>query len=255
MTNPPKRVVAVMPAYNAERTLERTLADIPPGCLHEIILTDDASGDRTVELAQALGLTVIVHNENRGYGANQKTCYTAAVDAGADAVVMIHADYQYDPRVIPHALGIIELGICDIVMGSRIRTRREALASGMPLYKYLGNRFLTGLENLLLGQNIGDFHSGFRVFNAEVLRRVDWSANSDGFVFDTELLVQAVHAGFRIGDIPIPARYFPEASSIGFRASVRYGFDTLGVLGRYALHRLGLRRDRLFRGLAQAGGR
>src|SRR5438552_11557754 len=172
---PPKRtkkVIAVMPAYNAERTLAATLADMPPGCVDEIILVDDGSKDRTVEVAREMGLTVIVHSENRGYGGNQKTCYRHALDHGADIVVMIHPDYQYDSRVIPHAVGFIELGICDVVVGSRIRSRHEALAGGMPKYKYLCNRVLTATENFALGQNLGDFHSGFRVYRREVLERV-----------------------------------------------------------------------------------
>ena len=240
------KVVAVMPAYNAESTLAGTLADMPPGCVDEIILVDDGSRDRTVEIARRMGLTVIQHAENRGYGGNQKTCYRHALDRGADIVVMIHPDYQYDSRVIPQAVGFIELGICDVVLGSRIRSRQEALAGGMPLYKYISNRFLTLVENLALGQNLADFHSGFRVYRREVLERIPFERNSDDFVFDTQFLVQAVHLGFRLGDIPVPVRYFPEASSINFRRSLRYGFSTLGVVGLYWLDRLRLWRSKLF---------
>jgi glycosyltransferase involved in cell wall biosynthesis len=240
------RVVAVMPAYNASATLAATLADIPPGSVDDILLVDDASQDNTVALARELGLRVIVHERNRGYGANQKTCYRYALQAGADIVVMIHPDYQYDSRVIPHAVAFVELGICDIVLGNRIRSRREALAGGMPWWKYLANRFLTAVENFALGQNLGDFHSGFRVYRREVLETIPFERNSDDFVFDTQFLVQAVYFGFRLGEIPMPVRYFPEASSINFRRSVRYGLGTLATVGEYWLHRFRLRRSPLF---------
>jgi glycosyltransferase involved in cell wall biosynthesis len=240
------KIVAVLPAYNAESTLAATLADVPVGSVDEFILVDDGSKDRTVQVACEMGLTVIEHPQNRGYGGNQKTCYRHALERGADIVVMIHPDYQYDSRVIPHAVGIIELGICDIVLGSRIRSRDEALAGGMPRYKYIANRFLTAFENLALGQNLGDFHSGFRVYRREVLEQVPFELNSDDFVFDTQFLVQAVRLGFRLGDIPVPVRYFAEASSINFKRSVRYGFATLGAVGEYWLDRLGLRRSARF---------
>jgi glycosyltransferase involved in cell wall biosynthesis len=245
----PKRdhkIVAVLPAYNAESTLAATLADVPVGSVDEFILVDDGSKDRTVQVAREMGLTVIEHPQNRGYGGNQKTCYLHALDRGADIIVMIHPDYQYDSRVIPHAVGIIELGICDVVLGSRIRSREEAFAGGMPRYKYIANRFLTAFENLALGQNLGDFHSGFRVYRREVLERIPFEDNSDDFVFDTQFLVQAVRLGFRLGDVPVPVRYFAEASSINFKRSVRYGFATLGAVGNYWLDRLGIRRSRLF---------
>jgi glycosyltransferase involved in cell wall biosynthesis len=240
------RVIAVLPAYNAELTLAATLADIPAGSVDEILLVDDASTDRTVELARAMGLAVIVHPKNRGYGGNQKTCYRHALDRGADVIVMIHPDYQYDSRVIPHAVGFVELGICDVVVGNRIRTRHEALDGGMPIYKYLANRFLTTIENIALGQNLGDFHSGFRVFRRQVLETIPFERNSEDFVFDTQFLVQAVHHGFRLGDVPVPVRYFDEASSIDFRRSVVYGLSTLRVVAEYWLHRLGLFRSPLF---------
>ncbi len=162
------RIIAVLPAYNAEKTLAATLAEVPAGCIDEILLVDDCSTDHTVELARAMGLTVFVHPRNRGYGGNQKTCYGHALERGADIIIMIHPDYQYDSRVIPFAVGLVELGICDTVLGSRIRSRGEARAGGMPLYKYFGNRFLTIVENIALGQNLGDFHSGFRVYRREV---------------------------------------------------------------------------------------
>jgi glycosyltransferase involved in cell wall biosynthesis len=241
-----QRIIAVMPAYNAERTLAATLADMPAGSVDEIILVDDGSTDRTVELAREMGLTVIVHPENRGYGGNQKTCYRAALERGADVVVMIHPDYQYDSRVIPHAVGFIELGVCDVVLGSRIRSRAEALNGGMPKYKYLCNRVLTATENLSLGQNLGDFHSGFRVYRREVLERIPYEDNSDDFVFDTQFLVQAIHLGFRLGDIPVPVRYFDAASSINFRRSLIYGLRTLQVVSQFWLHRFGIWRSPLF---------
>jgi glycosyltransferase involved in cell wall biosynthesis len=240
------KVIAVMPAYNAEKTLAATLVDVPVGSVDEVILVDDQSTDRTVQIAREIGLTVIEHPRNRGYGGNQKTCYRHALDRGAHIVVMIHPDYQYDSRVIPLAVSIIELGICDVVLGSRIRSRQEALAGGMPRYKYFSNRFLTAVENLALGQNLGDFHSGFRVYRREVLERIPFEGNSDDFVFDTQFLVQAVHFGFRLGDIPVPVRYFAEASSINFRRSVQYGFGTLATVAQFWLHHLGLWRYRLF---------
>jgi glycosyltransferase involved in cell wall biosynthesis len=246
---PPRRtskIIAVMPAYNAERTLAATLADMPPGCVDEVILVDDGSTDHTVERAREMGLTVLVHPRNRGYGGNQKTCYAEALRRGADIVVMIHPDYQYDSRVIPHAIGFIELGICDVVLGSRIRSRAEAFNGGMPAYKYVANRFLTAVENLALGQNLGDFHSGFRVYRRDVLERIPYEGNSDDFVFDTQFLVQAVRLGFRLGDVPVPVRYFDAASSINFRRSLRYGLLTLGVVGQYWLDRLCLYRSPRF---------
>jgi glycosyltransferase involved in cell wall biosynthesis len=185
-----------------------------------------------------MGLNVIEHPRNRGYGGNQKTCYRHALERGAGIIVLIHPDYQYDSRVIPHAVGFIELDICDIVLGSRIRSRQEALSGGMPLYKYLSNRFLTAVENFALGQNLGDFHSGFRVYRRAVLERIPFERNSDDFLFDSQLLIQAVRFGFRLGDIPVPVRYFPEASSINFRRSLQYGLGTLGLLGQYWLDRL-----------------
>lgn len=241
------KIVAVLPAYNAESTLAATLADIPVGSIDEVILVDDGSKDRTVQIAEEMGLTVIKHSQNLGYGGNQKTCYRHALDRGADIVVMIHPDYQYDSRVIPHACAFIELGICDVVLGSRVRSRAEALDGGMPRYKYINNRILTIIENFAMGQNLGEWHSGFRVYRRSVLERIPFERNSDDFVFDSEFLVQAVHFGYRLGDVPVPVRYFAEASSINFRRSLKYGLETLGVVGRYWLNRLHLVKSDLFR--------
>ncbi|MBW3541494.1 MAG: glycosyltransferase family 2 protein [Planctomycetes bacterium] len=235
-----------MPAYNAAATIERTVADIPRGAVDEIIVVDDCSRDDTVAVARRLGLSVVEHRKNGGYGANQKTCYRLALERGADYVVMIHPDYQYDSRVVDAAMRFLKLGICDVVLGSRIRTRAEALAGGMPRYKYLANRVLTTIENVAIGQNLGDFHSGFRAYRREVLDTIPFDRNSDDFVFDSQFLAQAVHFGFRIGDVPVPVRYFDEASSINFRRSLRYGLSTLGVLTAFWAHRLGVRRSRLF---------
>jgi glycosyltransferase involved in cell wall biosynthesis len=244
---PIQRVVVVMPARNAEATLAATLRDIPGDVVHEVILVDDASSDGTVELSRSLGITTLRHERNTGYGGNQKTCYREALARGADAVVMLHPDYQYDARAIGAMVTFLRLGICDVVLGSRIRTRREALQGGMPRWKYLSNRLLTFTENVVLGQNLGDFHSGLRAYTREVLETIPWQGNSDDFVFDTQFLVQAVHFGFRIGDVPVPARYFEEASSIGFRRSVRYGLGTLAALTRFTLQRTGLLRFAEFR--------
>lgn len=240
------RVIAVMPAYNAASTLERTVADIPEGSVDEILLVDDCSSDNTVEVAKNLGLTVIQHEQNSGYGGNQKTCYRYALDAGADYVVMIHPDYQYDSRVVPVAIELLRLGICDVILGSRIRTRAEALAGGMPLYKYIANRGLTIIENMALGQNLGDFHSGFRAYRRDVLEKIPFEKNSDDFVFDSQFLAQTVQFGFKLSDIPVPVRYFEEASSINFRRSARYGLLTLGVLVQYWANRIGIWKSDVF---------
>jgi glycosyltransferase involved in cell wall biosynthesis len=246
------RVMAVMPAYNAALTLERTINDIPPGSVDEVLLVDDCSRDDTIALARRLGIRVIEHRANRGYGGNQKTCYAAALETKADIIVMIHPDYQYDSRVIPHLVGFIELGICDVMLGSRIRTRREAIDGGMPLWKYIANRGLTVFENVLLGQNLGDFHSGLRAYRREVLETIPFQRNSDDFVFDTQFLVQCVHFGFKLGDVPVPVRYFKEASSINFRRSTRYGVSTLVTIAQFWAQRFGARLPMFERSAAQA---
>jgi glycosyltransferase involved in cell wall biosynthesis len=240
------RPIVVLPAYNAEKTLEVTVRDIPQGCCSEIILVDDCSRDNTVAIAQSLGLTVIRHDRNRGYGANQKTCYDAALGRGADAVVMLHPDYQYDARLIPCFLGFMEMGVCDVMLGNRIRTRRETLQSGMPLYKYVSNRALTVIENVVLGQNLGDFHSGFRCYTRQVLETIPYHANSDDFVFDSQFLAQVSYFGFRLGDAPVPCRYFAEASSINFGRSAAYGLQTLETLGKFWLQKWGIGKFDIF---------
>ena len=241
------RVIVVMPAYNAARTLERTYRDIPPGVVDHVILVDDVSKDETVEVAQRLGIEVVIHVQNRGYGGNQKTCYLEALRAGADVVVMLHPDYQYDSTKIPQLIQPILDGKYDMMFGSRLLREPGAsgnptLAGGMPIWKYIANRFLTITENLVFGTNLSECHTGFRAYNRKLLETVPFLLNSDDFVFDTEMIAQAVLYGFRIGEIPVPTRYFEEASSVNFRRSVIYGTATLGVLVRTVLHRTGLRR-------------
>lgn len=249
-----ERVVVVMPALNAEATLERTVRDIPGGVVDRIILVDDVSEDRTVEIARRLGLQTIELPRRSGYGGNQKRCYEEALTAGADVVVMVHPDYQYDSRLLPHMIGFIRDGVCDVIFGSRIRTRGEAIRSGMPPYKYVANRFLTLVENMVLGINLSECHTGFRAYRREVLETIPYHKNSDDFVFDTEFLVQVAAFGFRIADVPVPCRYFDEASQIRFGASVKYGLETLAVLGAYLLHRGKIRRDPRFRPIPGAPG-
>jgi len=240
------KVIVVMPAYNAELTVEKTLRDIPAGTVDEVILVDDCSRDRTVEIAESLGITVIRHEKNTGYGGNQKTCYDEALRRGADIVVMVHPDWQYDSRLVPFFTGFVWKGICDVMLGARIRSRHEAFAGGMPLWKYIANRFLTFVENVVLGQNLADFHSGFRIYRREVLETIPYHVNSDDFVFDTQFLAQSAYFGFKIGDAPVPVRYFKEASSINFRRSSEYGLRTLLTMGQFLLQKIGLARYALF---------
>jgi glycosyltransferase involved in cell wall biosynthesis len=236
-----------MPAYQAAKTLRETLKEIPEGCCHDLILGDDASTDGTAELAEKLGLHVIRSPRNRGYGGNQKQIYRAALDRGADIIVMLHPDGQYDGRLIPAFIEMVEHGVCDMLLGNRVRTRRECLRSGMPWWKYLSNRLLTITENVLFGVNLGEFHSGFRVYRRQLLEKIPFEHNSEGFLFDTQLIAQAVYHGFTLGDAPTPVRYFSEASSIRFGASVVYGFGTLWVLLMFWLQKLRLGRFRMFR--------
>lgn len=240
-----RRVVVVLPAYNAERTLERTLRDVPPGVVDEFLLVDDASKDNTIRAAERLGVPYLTHPRNRGYGGNQKTCYTEALRRGADIVIMLHPDYQYTPKLIGAMAWLVGSGEFDIVLGSRI-LGRGALKGGMPRYKYVSNRVLTALENLMLGIKLSEYHTGYRAFSRVVLESLPLAENSDDFVFDNQILAQAVAFGFRIGEISCPTRYFPEASSINFRRSVVYGLGVLATAARFRLHRWGLRRDPLF---------
>jgi len=246
-------VFVVMPAYNAAETVERTFLDIPEPLRENVILVDDASRDRTVAVARSLGIHVIEHEVNRGYGGNQKTCYRAALDRGARIVIMIHPDYQYDARVALIMAEIISLGTCDMLLGNRIRTRREALDGGMPRWKYFINRLSTFGENFVLGQSLGDFHSGLRAYSRDVLETIPFEKNSDDFAFDQEMLVQAVAYGFKLGDIPVPVRYMSEASSINFRRSVRYGMGGVGAIASYWSQKSGIRHDERFRGIGKRG--
>ena len=240
-----KKIVIIMPAYNAAKTLEKTYRDIPKGVAQEIILVDDNSRDETVKLAKKLKLKVFVHPTNLGYGGNQKTCYWEALKSDPDIIVMIHPDYQYDASLVPDLVKPIIDSRFDIMLGSRVRSRREALEGGMPLYKYLANRFLTVLGNIVLGLNLSEYHTGFRAYTSKVLRTLPFQRFSNDFVFDQEILISAVAAGFKIGEIAVPVRYFPEASSINFPRSVRYGLMTLLSLLKYILHSLGIR-SRIF---------
>lgn len=229
------KVIVVLPAYNAAKTLAQTVADIPRHLVSEIILVDDASSDTTVDLARRLGLTVVKHAKNLGYGANQKTCYKVALSHGAGIVIMLHPDYQYDPKLIKYFVGLITDNYFDVVLGSRIRSRQETLAGGMPPYKYLFNRILTIFENLVSGYNLSEWHTGFRAYKRQVLEKIPFAGNSNDFVFDSQVLFQIIKAGFRIGEIPVPIRYFKEASSINFRRSVKYGLQTVGVALKFLI--------------------
>jgi len=231
-----------MPAYNAARTLERTYADIPSDLVDHVILVDDLSGDETVDVARQLGLEVIVHRQNLGYGGNQKTCYDRALEWGADVVVMLHPDYQYDATRIPALIAPILAGEADLMLGSRFLG--DPLAGGMPRWKYVSNRFLTGLENVAFGLRLSEYHTGLRAYSRRLLTTIPYRLNSNDFVFDQELIAQVVAVGgMQVGEIAVPTRYFEEASSVGFRRSVVYGLSTLRVVARYLLHRLGLRRS------------
>ncbi len=234
-----KKVVVVLPAYNAARTLRRTVDEIPREIVDEVILTDDASRDNTAVLALELGLVTIRHDHNRGYGGNQKTCYTAALARGADIVVMLHPDYQYTPKLVSAMASMIAYGEYDAVLASRI-LGRGALQGGMPLYKYISNRGLTFMENLMIGHKMSEYHSGYRAWGREVLERLPLLSCSDDFVFDNQMIVQALYFGFHVGEISCPTKYFKEASSINFRRSVTYGFGVLRTALDLRLKRWGL---------------
>lgn len=221
------KVIAVMPAYNAAKTIEKTYLDIPKGVVDTCIVVDDGSKDNTVKVAQKLKLEVVVHPQNRGYGGNQKTCYTLALSKGADIVVMIHPDYQYDSTLTGELVRPIIQGRFDVMLGSRIRTRDEALAGGMPQYKYFFNRVLTIIQNIFLGQNLSEYHTGFRAYSKEILAKIPFHKYSDDFVFDQQILIGTIALNARIGEIPVPVRYFNEASSINFRRSFIYGISIL----------------------------
>jgi glycosyltransferase involved in cell wall biosynthesis len=229
----PRKVVVVLPAYHAGKTLEMTVAEIPRDVVDEVLLVDDASGDETVDVARRLGLTVFVHPQNRGYGGNQKTCYREALKAGAHIVVMLHPDYQYSPRLVGAMAHMVASGHYDVILGSRILAQ-DAMQGGMPRYKYLANRLLTAVQNLLMNQKLSEYHTGFRAFTREVIESLPLDSNSDDFIFDNQMLCQAVRAGFRIGEISCPTRYFPEASSIDFKRSVVYGLGVLRCAWQHA---------------------
>jgi glycosyltransferase involved in cell wall biosynthesis len=240
-----KKLIVVMPAYNAELTLERTVSDLPKDVVDEVLLVDDASRDRTVNLSRNLGLPTLVHKRNYGYGGNQKTCYTAALARGADIVVMVHPDYQYDPRLVGAMASMIATGVYDVVLGSRI-LGNTALRGGMPRYKYVANRFLTLFQNVLMGEKLSEYHTGFRAFSSAVLNSLPLESNSDDFVFDNQMLAQISYFGFRIGEVSCPTRYLEDASSINFWRSVKYGFGVLHTSVCYRLTRWGLLRPPLF---------
>jgi len=235
-----RKIVVVMPAYNAERTLQQTVAEIPGDIVDHILVVDDCSKDETANLARRLGLDVIRHDQNLGYGGNQKTCYSRALAVGADIVIMVHPDYQYTPKLIRAMASMIAEGVYDVVLGSRI-LGNGALTGGMPLYKYVANRFLTFIQNILINQKLSEYHTGYRAFSADVLRKLQLEKNGNDFIFDNEMLVQCHAAKFRIGEVSCPTHYFEEASSISFRRSVVYGFGCLAVSFRYLLHRMSLK--------------
>lgn len=232
-----KKVVAVLPAYNAELTLKQTYKEIPFDLVDEVILTDDHSSDQTVKVAKEIGIQhIIVHDQNKGYGANQKSCYTKALDIGADIVIMLHPDYQYTPKLIPSMVYLIANDVHDVVLGSRI-LGKGALKGGMPIYKYIANRFLTLFQNLLMGQKLSEYHTGYRCFSAAAIRSIPYVKNSDDFIFDNQMLAQLCFKDYRMGEVSCPTKYFAEASSINFKRSMTYGLGVLGVSIRYFMHR------------------
>jgi glycosyltransferase involved in cell wall biosynthesis len=240
-----KKVIVVLPAYRAEKTLENTIQDVPPGCVDEFILVDDASPDQTLKVARELGIFTVSHPKNLGYGGNQKTCYRTALERGADIVIMLHPDYQYEPKLVPALAGMIGSGVYDVVLASRI-LGNGALQGGMPLYKYIANRFLTAAENILIGQKLSEYHTGYRAFSKEALQAVDWQKDSDDFVFDNQIICQMQMKKLRFGEISCPTKYFEEASSINFSRSVTYGLGVLKVALQYRLHFWGILKNPIF---------
>jgi len=229
-----KKIVVVLPAYNAASTLEKTVSDLPD-IVDEIILVDDKSSDDTVAVARRLGVSVFEHESNKGYGGNQKTCYRLALEKGGDIIAMIHPDYQYDPKLVKYFAEFIADDYFDVMLGTRIRSRQEALAGGMPRYKYFANRSLTMFQNLISGRNLSEWHTGMRAYKREVLEKIDWQKNSDDFVFDSQMLFKIVAKGYKIGEISVPVRYFKEASSINFSRSLKYGLATVWTGFKYWL--------------------
>jgi glycosyltransferase involved in cell wall biosynthesis len=242
------KVVVVMPAYNAARTLRMTYMELPHDSVDTVILVDDGSTDDTVAIARELNLKLFLHDRNYGYGANQKTCYTEALKTGADIIVMVHPDYQYDPRLLPEVIQPIQEGAVDVVLGSRLKSG-SPLSGGMPWWKFIANRFLTGVENSVFGLDLSEYHTGYRAYRREVLETVNFAVNADTFIFDQEIMAQVVEAGFRIAETSVPTRYFAEASSASFLASTRYGLGILWLVARYALHRSGRWPQRQFQSL------
>ena len=240
-----KKIIVVMPAYNAGKTLEDTFSEIPNGVVDEILLIDDHSSDNTVEVAKRLGLEVFIHDTNKGYGANQKTCYKIALQKGADIIIMLHPDYQYPPKLVTAMAGLLCSEMFDIVLGSRI-LGGMALKGGMPLYKYISNRVLTFLENIFLGQKLSEYHTGYRAFSREVLLNLPLLEDSDDFIFDNEVIAQAVYFGYRIGEITAPSRYTKESSSISFRRSLIYGFGVIWISIKFLLQRSGIIKFKIF---------
>jgi glycosyltransferase involved in cell wall biosynthesis len=240
-----KKITVVLPAYNAASTLRKTYLEISPKIVDQVFLVDDSSQDETVKLARELGLEVFLHSSNRGYGANQKSCYKEALKTEADVIIMLHPDYQYSPKLIPAMASMIVSGHYDVVLGSRI-LGGTALAGGMPLYKFIANRLLTLVQNFVTGAKLSEYHTGYRAFTREVLERLPLAENSDNFIFDNQILLQAIHFGYRIGEISCPTRYFPEASSIDLRNSVEYGLQVLLVGFQFFLQRIGLAGFKLF---------
>ena len=240
-----KKIVVVLPAYNAEKTLKKTFDDIPKDIADEILLTDDQSSDRTVEIARSLGIKIFVHEKNRGYGGNQKTCYREALRLGADVVVMLHPDYQYPPKLVTPMAALITSGMFDVVMGSRI-LGNQALKGGMPVYKYVANRALTLIENMMINEKLSEYHTGYRAFSRKVLETLPLLENSDDFIFDNQMLVQAAFFGFGIGEITAPSVYTSESSSINFRRSVVYGCGVLSTAWQYMLQKRALGKFPIF---------